>query len=87
MLLTVCSNPDLLSVMYLVNQIINVLKIVAPIALIIAMMISLVKAVIANDENMVAKEKAKIPKKMIAMVLIFFVPTLAGVVSLHYAFE
>mgnify|MGYP003301101678 CR=1 FL=1 len=29
MLLTVCSNPDLLSVMYLVNQIINVLKIVS----------------------------------------------------------
>lgn len=74
MFLTVCSNPDLLSVMYLVNQMINVLKIVAPIALIIAMMISLVKAVIANDENMVAKEKAKIPKKMIAMVLIFFCP-------------
>ena len=80
MLLTVCSNPDLLSVMYLVNQMINVLKIVAPIALIIAMMISLVKAVIANDENMVAKEKAKIPKKMIAMVLIFFVPTFIQVV-------
>lgn len=80
MFLTVCSNPDLLSVMYLVNQMINVLKIVAPIALIIAMMISLVKAVIANDENMVAKEKAKIPKKMIAMVLIFFVPTFIQVV-------
>ena len=80
MLLTVCSNPDLLSVMYLVNQMINVLKIVAPIALIIAMMISLVKAVIANDENMVAKEKVKIPKKMIAMVLIFFVPTFIQVV-------
>lgn len=75
MILTVCSNADLLSVMYLVNQIINVLKIVAPTALIIAMMISSVKAVIANDENRTAKGKAKIPKKMIAMVLIFFVPT------------
>lgn len=80
MLLSVCSDPDLLSVMYLVNQIINLLKVIAPIALIVSMMMSIVKAVTARDDSAIAKEKSKIPKKILAMALIFFVPTFIQVV-------
>ena len=57
MILTVCSNADLLSVMIIVRKILDILQIAAPIALIIATMISLLKAVISNDQSGIAKNK------------------------------
>ena len=80
MILTVCSNADLLSVMVIVRKILDILQIVAPIALIIATMISLLKAVISNDQSGIAKNKSAIPKKFLAVIIIILVPTILEMV-------
>lgn len=80
MLLTICSNADLLSVMIIVRRCLDILQIAAPIALIIATMISLLKAVISNDQSGIAKNKSAIPKKFLAVIIIFLVPTILEMV-------
>jgi murein DD-endopeptidase MepM/ murein hydrolase activator NlpD len=82
MVLSVCSNPDLLSVMLLVNQIINLLKILVPIGLIIFSSIDLLKSVIATDQEGIAKKKAAIPKRALAAIIIFLIPSVIDLVMI-----
>lgn len=80
MVLSVCSNPDLLSVMLLVNQIIKLLTILVPIGLIIFSSIDLLRAVMATDQEGIIKKKKAIPKRIFAAVMIFLVPSFIGLV-------
>ena len=80
MVLSVCSNPDLLSVMLLVNQIIKLLTLLVPIGLIIFSSIDLLKAVIATDPEGIAKKKQAIPKRALAAVIIFLIPSIINLV-------
>lgn len=80
MVLSVCSNPDLLSTMLIVNQVINLLKILVPIGLIIFSSIDLLKSVIATDQEGIAKKKSAIPKRALAAVIIFLIPSLIDLV-------
>lgn len=67
-------------VWHLVGNILLVFKIVIPILLIIFGMIDLGKAVIGGDEKVIKEATSSIIRRLIAAVVIFFIPTIVGAV-------
>ena len=64
----------------LVGRILVVFKIVVPILLIVFGMIDLGKAVIASKEDAIQKATTTLVKRLIAAVVIFFIPAIVGAV-------
>ena len=64
----------------LVGRILMVFKIVIPILLIVFGMIDLGKAVIASKEDAIEKATSSLIKRLIAGVVIFFIPFLVGAI-------
>lgn len=80
MILTVCSNADLLSVMILVRKIIDLLQIIAPVGLIIFASIDIIKAVISNKQDVIYSKLHQIPRCILAAIIVFFVPVIIDLV-------
>ena len=78
MILSVCEVPEVLKVMIIIKLVINIIKISVPIILILVCMIEYMKAVKDTDE--MKDVNKKIVNKIIAAVLIFFIPTLVGII-------
>lgn len=78
--MNICSNPDILSVVRVVNIMVLVIKIGVPIALIIAVMIDFLKAIKIGDEDLLKKAQKMAINRAIAAVLIFFIPTFVNVI-------
>ena len=82
---SICTNPDLLGVFRIIKIVILIIKIAAPITLILSIMIGYVKAIKDNDSDALNKANKNVVPKLIAAILIFFIPTfvntIAGVVS------
>lgn len=76
MFLNICEESNILSVILYLKYLINILQFIIPIALIIMCAIDLGK-VMLNPED---KKQPKILKRMIAAVLIFFIPTILNIV-------
>ena len=70
----------LLPLVKVLVQVIKIVMIVIPIALILYGTIDLGKAVIASDEKEVKQAQSRLIKRFIYAALIFFVPMLVGVV-------
>ena len=70
----------LLPLVKVLVQLIKIVMIVIPIALILYGTIDLGKAVIASDEKEVKQAQSRLIKRFIYSALIFFVPMLVGVV-------
>lgn len=70
----------LLPLVKVIVQLIRLIMIVVPIALIVYGTIDLGKAVIASDEKEVKAAQSRLIKRFIYAALIFFVPMLVGVV-------
>lgn len=70
----ICENPDILRVIFFGKEIIDIVKIIVPIALIILGMIDFAKAVVSNDEKANKKSITLFFKKVLNAVLIFIVP-------------
>lgn len=64
----------------IVGKILFVFKIVIPLLLIIFGMIDLGKAVISSEEKAIKEATTSIIRRLIAAVVIFFVPTIVGAV-------
>lgn len=79
MILQICDNPTVLSVMRIVNIAILIIKIVVPILLILTGMITLLKTIKVGEEDSLAKAKKQLINNAIAAVVIFFVPTFVNV--------
>ena len=60
MILQICDNPTILSVMRIVNIIILIIKIVVPILLILIGMITLLKTIRVGEEDSLAKAKKQL---------------------------
>lgn len=60
-------------VAFIVQNVVNIIKIAIPILLIIMGMLDFLKAVIANDEKQMKESQNKFIKRIIAAVIIFFV--------------
>ena len=77
MILKLCDEPDVLSVFRIIRVLITIIKIVVPIILIVSGMISFAKGVDKADPSGSLK---LFSKKLIAALLIFFIPTFITVI-------
>ncbi len=77
MILSICDDPDVLSVMRIIIIVINIVKIIVPIILIITGMISFTKAVVDSDYQ---KPLKQLVTKVVAAILVFFIPTFVSIV-------
>lgn len=79
--LNLCDSGDILSVFRIVNIVITVIKIVVPIILILSLMIDYAKAVYNKDSDALAKVNRLAAKKVIAAILIFYIPTFVNIIA------
>ena len=79
MILQICDNPTILSVMRIVNIIILIIKIVVPILLILTGMITLLKTIRVGEEDSLAKAKKQLVNNALAAIIVFLVPTIVSV--------
>ena len=78
MILGICDVPDVMKVLRIVHIVIRIIRIVVPIILIISVMIDLVHNVMDGEIEKVSK---KVINKVIAAILIFFIPTFVSILS------
>ncbi len=76
LLLSGCENPDVLSVIYFIEKILNVVFIIIPIGLILFITIDLVKTILNGDDKAEKTNNKIIVKRLILAIAIFFVPTI-----------
>lgn len=79
-LLSVCESPHVLSVLRIIKIIVMIIKIAIPILLIISLMISFARPILSNDNDALAKEIKNSVPKIVAVVVIFMVPTFIGLI-------
>ena len=84
MILNICDNGDVLSVMRIVNITVLIIKIAIPIILILSLSINYLKAVYTSDNDALVKANKQAVNKMIAAILIFFIPTFVNVPKKRY---
>ena len=71
---------DSADIWQLIGKILVVFKIVIPLLLIIFGMIELGKAVISSEEKAISKSTSSLIRRLIAAVVIFFIPTIVGAI-------
>ncbi|MGN1312266.1 MAG: hypothetical protein ACI4U4_04590 [Bacilli bacterium] len=69
-----CENPDILRIIYFIKILIDIVKIIVPIALIVIGSVDLSKSVMSNDEKEQKKSLNLFIKRLIYAVVIFLVP-------------
>lgn len=79
MILSICDNGDVLSVIRIIKIVIQIIKIAVPILLILSLSIEYLKAVYNSDNDALAKANKHATIKMIAAILVFFIPTFVNV--------
>lgn len=72
----ICNQPGLLKAFQILGYALNIVKIVAPLLLIVVGSVELGKAVLSNDEKAIKVAVNSLIKKAIAAVVIFFLPFL-----------
>ena len=80
MILNICDNSNVLSVIRYAKIVIDVIKIAVPIILIFSLMIQYTSAITKKDEDLLAKANQSTIRKIIAAVIVFLIPTIIGVV-------
>ena len=78
MILSLCDNPDVLSVFRIIRVLIQIIKIVVPIILIIKGMLSFTHGVTEGEPS---KDLSTLTKNIIAALLVFFIPTLVFTIA------
>ena len=79
MIAGICNNPNILSVVIIIKTIITIIRIAVPILLLLFGTIAFVRAV-KNDEEL-DKAKKNIVSKVIAAIIIFFIPSFVSLIS------
>ena len=79
MILNICDNPSILSVMRIINMVILIIKIVVPIILILVGMMTLMKTIKVGDDDLLAKAKKQLINNALAAIMVFLVPTIVSV--------
>jgi hypothetical protein len=75
MILAVCNDPKILELVLMTKTAISLLQIIAPLGVVVFASIDIMKAVMAKDQDGINKQIKHIPKRLIAMAILFFVPT------------
>lgn len=81
MILSVCDVPQVLQVIRIVNMVIEIIKIAVPIILMVTLMIDYTRAEMSNDNDMLAKINKLTKNKIVAVILIFLIPTFVNVIT------
>lgn len=81
LLLSGCENPDVLSVIYFIEKILNVVFIIIPIGLILFITIDLVKTILNGDDKAEKTNNKIIVKRLILAIAIFFIPTIVTLLT------
>ena len=68
-----CSNADIAMAVSVIGKVISIIQIVVPILLVIIAIVDLLKAVVSQDDNNTSKTMAKLIKRIISAVIIFFI--------------
>lgn len=74
MLLSICNNPDVLSIFLIIKIIIDGIKIVVPIILIVALSLKFLKVVKSGDDNALKDAEKAAIKSAIACIAVFLIP-------------
>lgn len=77
----ICDNADILSVIRIVKIVITIIKVVVPIILILSLMLEYTKAVYKSDNDSLVKLKKATVAKITAAVLVFYIPTFIEVIA------
>ena len=83
MIAGVCDQPNVLEVMRIVNIVITIIRIVVPILLLLSLTIDFMKATRDSDEDALNKAKSLVVKRVVASILIFFIPTFVRIIALN----
>lgn len=79
-IMSICSNPEVLEVMRIINMVVLIIKISVPILLILIGIITLFKTIKVGSDDLFSKAKKSLINKCIAAIVIFLIPTLVNVV-------
>ena len=78
MMLNVCADPEVLSALRIVRIVITIIKIVVPIILIVTGMLDFAHATMEGDNS---KVMGVFVKRIIAALLVFFIPTFVNIIA------
>ncbi len=81
-ILNICEDADVLSVIKIIKLIIDSFRIIVPILLLVSLSIDFLKATASHDSDMLKKASKLAITKGIAVVIIFFVPTIVNMIIL-----
>ena len=79
-IMSICSNPEVLEVMRIINMVVLIIKISVPILLILTGIITLFKTIKVGSDDLFSKAKKSLINKCIAAIVIFLIPTLVNIV-------
>ena len=75
-----CSNENVMKVLKLFSVLFIILKVAIPLIIVILGIISLVKVIISDDQNMLSKTVSSLVMKIILGIFIFFLPNLISTI-------
>lgn len=75
-----CNNPAVLEAMQIIIKVIDIIKVLAPVLVVITGIISFTKAFLSNDQDAYKSASVTLIEKFIIAAFIFFVPTVVGAV-------
>ncbi len=81
MILNICDNSNILNIVRYAKIVIDVIKIAVPIILILMISFDYTRAIIKDDNDLLAKANKTVIRRVIAAVLIFMVPTAVGIIT------
>ena len=80
-ILGICSSGEVLSALRIVRIAVQALRIAVPIILIISLILTYVSAMSSNDDNALTKANKSVVPKVIAIILVFLMPTFVNLVG------
>lgn len=81
MILDICNNADIMSILRIIKIVITIIKIVVPIILIISLSLNYLSAVKDNDNDGLAKANKSAIPKIVGAILIFMIPTFVHILG------
>ncbi len=75
MILDICDNADIMSILRIIKIAILIIRIIVPILLIVSLALNYMNAVKSNDADMLSKANKASISKIIAAILVFMIPT------------
>ena len=80
MIMNLCTEPDLLKIMLVLNNFLTVAKVLLPLIIIVMTSFDVFKVIMAGEANTLKSQLGKFGNRLLAAVIVFFIPTVINVV-------